>query len=537
MTPLRTSQGQIIGFEPLEPHESGKTVVLEFVQDCGLGNQLFEMAAAYGIAKKLGIPLRWAWKPSKKRKFELTSFGFAENPPPHHALVMSQMGQGNRKLLDMATRRVFASDDAYPAISCPFQDEQCFIEVADDVRGMFKLEPFPLKIPGGATPIGVQVRRGDYIGHPRLNVVTPDYFINAMDWMRERYAKPHFFIVSDDPYWCLHQFQTQLDVTVMPPQEPIDGLRTLASCEAHIISNSTFGWWGAWLGEDGPVVVPEMWHHKPGSYGNWNPVPDRWVPVSIKPKGAPASPYPIKVTTVIEQPAPAIPRAIVYPWHAGQAKWHELRYSLRSIEKHFADKECPIFILGTRRPDFLIDNPRVKYVGAWTYTMALTQGLQIAETVMWMNDDIVLLKDVGWDEVSVPRYVREVDPEAAVAAPVQEIPWREGCRRVLKALVAGGTGDLKLFSTHTPYVYEREKALEVLRRFGVHEKMPLELAYFNTHPQGATPIGQDRVHGLPLDGATYLNYTDRHLTPELKDDLRRRFPDFAPWELEVDFNG
>jgi hypothetical protein len=515
----------------------GKTLVLEFVQDCGLGNQLFEMAAAYGIAKKLGVPLRWVWKSSKKRRFGLTAFGFAENPPPRYALIMARMGQGSKKLRDLAIQRVSTSVDPYPAISCPFQAEECFSDYADDIRELFKLEPFELKVPAGATAIGMQVRRGDYIGHPRLNVVTPDYFRNAMEWMRERHPRCHFFVVSDDPQWCQRQFGPQLDVTVMPPQEPIEGLRTLASCEAHIISNSTFGWWGAWLGETGPVVVPEIWHHKPGSYGDWNPVPDRWHRVSVKPKGAQASHYPIKVTAVVEQPAPTIPRAIVYPWHAGQARWHELRYSLRSIEKHFADKECPIFILGTHRPDFLVDHPRVKYIGAWTYTMALTQGVQIAETVMWMNDDIVLLKDVGWEDVSVPRYVREIDPQVAVAAPEQEIPWREACRRVLKQLVAEGTKNLRLFSTHTPYVYERKKVMEVLRRFGVHEKMPLELAYFNTHPKEATPIGEDRVHGLPLDGATYLNYADRHLTTELRDELRRRFPDFASWELKIEFSG
>jgi Glycosyl transferase family 11 len=531
MTPLRNPQGQIIGFEPPTPHESGKTLVLEFVLDCGLGNQCFELAAAYGIAKTLGLPLRWAWKPSRKREFDLKAFGFAENPPPRYKLVMSRVGQGHRKFVDLAVKRVTESEDLFPAISCPFQDEQCFVDNADDIRELFQIEPFELKIPAGATAIGVQVRRGDYIGHKRLNVVTPDYFRNAMDWMRERHPRAHFFIVSDDPGWCKRQFETQLDVTVMPPQSAIDGLRTLASCDSHVISNSTFGWWGAWLGENGPVVVPEMWHHKPGSYGDWQPVPERWHRVSIGP-AKPSADSLVPGTRVKKTK-----RAIVYPWHASQAKWHELRYSLRSIEKHFEDKDCPIYILGTRRPEWMVEHPRVKYIGAWTYQLALSKGLEVADTVMWMNDDIVLLKDVGWKEVSVPRYVREIDIADAVTAPEQAIPWRESCRKVLVQLIKDGVTDLKLFSTHTPYVYDREKALEVLRRFGTAEKLPLELAYFNLHPEGATEIGGDRVHGLPLDRATYLNYADQHLTAGLKEELRRRFPDFAPWELKLAFNG
>ena len=530
MTPLRNSKNQIIGFDPPVPHESGKTVVLEFVQDAGLGNQCFEISAAYGIAKTLGLPLRWVWKPSRKREFGLTAFGFAENPPPRYALLMARVGQGHRKFVDLAIKRITESKDLFPAISCPFQAEECFSDYADDIRELFQLDPFELKIPAGATPIGVQVRRGDYVGHPRLNVVTPDYFRNAMDWMRERHPRAHFFVVSDDPGWCKRQFETRLDVTVMPPQAAIDGIRTLAACDAQIISNSTFGWWGAWLGEKGPVVVPEIWHHRPGSYGDWNPVPERWHKVSVKPRVAPA---PVKGSPG----ALGVPRAIVYPWHADQATWHELRYSLRSIEKHFTDKHCPIYILGTRKPDWLLDNARVKYFGAWSYHDALMRGLNLAETVMWMNDDIVLLKDVGWKDVSVPRYVREIDIADARAAPKQEIPWRESCRRVLLQLVKEGVEDLKLFSTHTPYVYEREKVLPVLQRFGGVEKLPLELAYFNLHPDGAKEIGDDRTHELPLNGATYLNHTDRHLTPELKDALRQRFPDFAPWELKLQFNG
>lgn len=533
----RTPDDLIYNVRPSEWPPSDKVVVQEFIQDAGLGNQLFEWAAGYGIAKRLGLPFRWIWRPSKKRDFGLTHFGIGEAPHVEYPLLVSRMGQGNIKLVREAERRILESKHRFCGISCPFQSEDCFIDVAEDIRKIFKLEPYPLEIPEGATPVGVQVRRGDYIGHPRLNVVTPDYFRNAMEWMRRYLSKPHFFIVSDDPAWCRKQFERLMDVTVMPPQEPVDGLRTLASCKAHVISNSTFGWWGAWLGESGPVVVPEIWHHKPGSYGDWNPVPDRWHRVSVKPPGEPSGATPIKARMVVEQGVPSIERAIVCPWHADQAKWHELRFSLRSIEKHFTDKTCPIFIMGTRRPDWLIENPRVKYLGAWSYRDALSRGMQTARTVMWMNDDIVLLKDVGWDEVSVPRYVRPIDAEAAVAAPEQTNPWRESCRRVLTQLVKEGVTDLKLYSTHTPYVFDRENVLEVFRRFGVWEKFPLELAYYNLFPEGSRDIGDDRVHELPLDGATYLNYTDRHLTEALKAELRRRFPDFAPWELRVAFNG
>jgi len=261
MTPRRNSHNQIEWFEHPSPEKPERTLVQMFVKDAGLGNQLMEFSGGYGIAKRLGMHFRWSWTPSKLRKFELAHWGFAETQHAGVPVVASRLGQGSLELVRKCEDAIKKSNFDMVGISCPFQAEECFADYADDIRELFQIEPFELKIPTGATPIGVQVRRGDYLGHPRLNVVTPDYFRNAMDWMRERHPRCQFFVVSDDPGWCKRQFETMLDVTVMPTQTTIEGLRTLSSCKAHCISNSTFGWWGAWFGENGPVVVPEIWHH------------------------------------------------------------------------------------------------------------------------------------------------------------------------------------------------------------------------------------------------------------------------------------
>lgn len=514
------------------PAKPERTLVQCFVQDCGLGNQMMEFAAGYGIAKRLGMHFRWSWNPSRLRTMELGHFGFAETRYPEVPVVAKKMGQGSSLLVKKAEKAILASKAPWVGISCPFQAEECFVEFADEIREFFRLEPFDLPNPPGTTPVGVQVRRGDYVKHPRLNVCTPQYFLDALEWMRANVENPHFIIVSDDHWYCEKLFRTQLDVTVMPPQDSIEGMRTLASCEAHIISNSTFGWWGAWLGEKGPVVVPEIWHHRPGSYGKWNPVPDRWkrIPVGVSTDPAPD---PIKVRTVIEHAAPDLDRAIVYPWHADGEKWQELRYSLRSVEKYFADKDCPILIFGTRRPGWLREgHPRIQYRGAWTYTEALSNGTQVADKVLWMNDDVVLLKPVTWEDCAVPRYIRPVGPEFLKNAETFNNPWREGCLRVLKQLHQMGHTDQKVYCTHTPYVYEREKALRVFREFGAWEKMPMELAYFHLFSEGSRPIGGDRTQSLPDDSALFLNYADRHLEDlGFKESLMALFPEKAGWEV------
>jgi hypothetical protein len=536
MIPQKNSAGLIEGFEHPSPNRPERTLVQMFVQDAGLGNQIFEIFAGLSMAKRLGMHFRWNWNPSKLREFGLGHWGLAETYDPEVPVVASKLGQGSRKLFEKIEKRVKESSHPQVGVSCPHQDEQCFIDHADEIRELFRLEPFDLPNPKGTTPVGVQVRRGDYVKHSRLNVTTPEYFLGALEWMRQNVERPHFIVVSDDPHYCRKLFERQFDVTVMPSQSAIEGLRTLASCKAHVVSNSTFGWWGAWLGETGPVVVPEHWHHQPGSYGDWNPVPDRWIklPTGEKPKGTPVE-IP-KPRVVIELPDPGVERAIVYPWHADSAKWHELRYSLRSIETFFEDKHCPIYIFGTRRPGFIKEShPRVQYRGAWSYSEALSNGVQVADKVLWMNDDICLLKPVSWADCEVPRYLREVGPEFLKHAETFNNPWRESCLRVLKQLADRGIKGQKVFSTHTPYVYERKKALQVFEEFGVWDKMPFELAFFHLFGENPQPIGDARTQELPGNGAMFLNYADRHLTTQFKTAMANRFPHFADWEVRSAF--
>jgi hypothetical protein len=515
-----------------------KVLVLQFVRDSGLGNRAFELAAGLSIARRLNLPMILNWKPTEKRAFGLEHFGIGILPFTEHPVVSAKLGQGNWSIWEKAANAVHASQHRFPAICHPFQAEECFTSwpgVADEIRELFKLDPLPLDVPAGKTPVAVQVRRGDYVGHPRLNVCTEGYYLNSMEWMRTKIPSSHFFIVSDDPEWCRKTFGKLPDVTVMPPQEAIDGLRTMVACEAHCISNSTFGWWGAWLGEKGPVVVPEIWHHKPGSYGDWKPAPDRWVRVPVtrhREGGIPAANL-----TGLRSQRIQYDRAIVYPWHHLKDKWGKaLYYSLRSLEQHFEDKDCPIYILGTGEPYRLLKNSRIKFLECWGYEAALMQGLAIAEKSLWMNDDILFLKDTSWADVEKPLHFGPVTPELRQNMIQNSNPWKQGYLRMLDLLAAEGVTEPFHYSTHTPYVFRRAEVMEVFEKFGVWSKMPLELAIFNMYPnKDSEPCGDQRTQKLPFGNARYLNHTDHLLTEDLKSAIESKFKNPASWEVKADF--
>jgi hypothetical protein len=534
MTPHRNAEGLVEWFEHPEP--TGKTMILQFVKDCGFGNQCFEISAAYGIAKRTGCHLRWTWEPSTLRKFELEPVGFAHTKHDDVPILAHKLGQGNAEIVLEIERRIRLTTLDRFVVSCPFQEEVCFRRDQTILKEFFRpnLPPLDLKVPKGSTPVGVQVRRTDYVGHGRLDVVTTHYFRNAMDWMRDNVDNPHFFIVSDDPTWCRHTFGKVRDVTVMPPQNSLEGLRTLIACEAHIISNSTFGWWGAWLGEQGPVVVPERWHNNPGSYGKWEIIPPRWQRVSVGGSSYHVTPRALEPHEYME---PLHERAVVIPWKQSDGVWSELRYCLRSIEKYFEDKECPIYVLGTIRPPwFLQDTGRVKFLPCPTYRQALVTGVQIAEKVVWFNDDVLLVNPTTWADCERTLYLRDVGGDFLEKADPQNNPWRAGCLHILKHVKRMGIKKLRVFSTHTPYVFHRKKAVATLEEFGCFEKFPMELAYFHLHANKKLGKCEDyRVQGPDFGDKLFLNFTDATLTADLKAAIEERFPEYAPWELRAKF--
>ncbi len=520
------------GFPPQD-----KVLVLQFVRDSGLGNRAFELAAGLSIARRLNLPMILNWKPTEKRAFGLEHFGIGILPFTEHPVVSAKLGQGNWSIWEKAANAVHASMHRFPAIVHPFQAEECFASwpgIADEIRELFKLDPLPLDVPAGKIPVAVQVRRGDYVGHSRLNVCTEGYYLNGMDWMRAKIPASHFFIVSDDPEWCRKTFGKLPDVTVMPPQEAIDGLRTMVACEAAVISNSTFGWWGAWLGERGPVVVPEIWHHKPGSYGDWKPAPDRWVRVPVtrhREGGIPAANL-----TGLRSQRIQYDRAILYPWHQMKDKWGKaLYYSLRSLEQHFEDKDCPIFILGTAEPHRLLKNSRIKFLECWGYEAALMQGLAIAEKSLWMNDDILFLKDTTWADVEKPLHFGPVTPELRQSMIQDPNPWKQGYLRMLDLLAAEGVTEPVHYSTHTPYVFRRAEVMEVFEKFGCWSKMAMEGFVFNLFPREGIPCNGHRTQTADFGDARYLNHTDKLLTDELKEAIEARWPNPAKFEVKAPF--
>ena len=69
------------------------------------------------------------------------------------------------------------------------------------------------------------------------------------------------FVFSDDIEWCKKQGIFNNCNFCDENSDEIYNLNMMASCVGHIIANSSFSWWGAWLStHNGKVVAPKAWY-------------------------------------------------------------------------------------------------------------------------------------------------------------------------------------------------------------------------------------------------------------------------------------
>lgn len=110
--------------------------------------------------------------------------------------------------------------------------------------------------------VAVHIRRGDYV---KLGMVVCDiaYYQRCMEKMSKIVDSPVFFVFSDDIDWVKENLSTDgyTVIFVNNNNGATDDMRLVYSCKHFIMSNSTFSWWGAYLGsaEDKKVIVPEIW--------------------------------------------------------------------------------------------------------------------------------------------------------------------------------------------------------------------------------------------------------------------------------------
>lgn len=230
--------------------------------------------------------------------------------------------------------------------------------------------------------------------------------------------------------------------------------------------------------------------------------------------------------------APRSERAVVWPWLSTAARWVELRYSIRSVQEHFADKGCPFYVLTDAPPAWKDEFPRVEWITMKGYKhsreMGLFQafelGMQIADSVLWMNDDIYLLRDQDWQDFDVALTEGDLTHKGPSLLRSGNV-WQQGLGGAVETLKLLGRNQVWRFATHTPYLFEREKSLEIFETFHLPYKGGWVTLYHNWHRTPHQPCGRTKVNRLPTYDpmARFLNHSAAMPDSATRADLIRRF--------------
>tara|TARA_R110002050_G_scaffold78025_2_gene166550 strand:- start:80 stop:2452 length:2373 start_codon:yes stop_codon:yes gene_type:complete len=243
----------------------------------GLGNMMFQIAAAYGLSKKHNLEV----------VSDLNHVGTLHSHPSTYKDNLFK----NLKILS-SPLNTFKNIKCEPIdfsfqpnleippgenikLSGELQSYKYFDHCKDEIIKMFK-NPNHKEKKGY---VSMHVRRGDYVNlseyHYNLNI---DYYKNAIDYFKGY----KFLVFSDDIEWCKENFKGN-NFTFIQNDNDFDDLYQMSECEHNIIANSTFSWWGAYLNSNKNkiVVYPNKWFGS--KYSSWTIMdlfPDNWVCLS-----------------------------------------------------------------------------------------------------------------------------------------------------------------------------------------------------------------------------------------------------------------
>jgi hypothetical protein len=281
----------------------------------GLGNQMFQYAAGRRLAHHHNTDLFLdvtGFASYALRKYELDIFRINATIAPSD--LLKHVSFSRKDAVRFGIRNLFTGESAVQYIkekspdfqeeilSLPdnvyldgyWQSEKYFAEIADIISQEFSIINPPSIINqqlmeeiDKCNSVSVHIRRGDYVTNPETRrihyVCDEDYYLRAIAKMMECVEYPSFFIFSDDPEWAQRHIIPDApvkDISHNPPNPSHEDLRLMMQCHHHIIANSSFSWWGAWLGKKpGQIVIaPTNWFAVE-MYSSKDKIPNHWLKI------------------------------------------------------------------------------------------------------------------------------------------------------------------------------------------------------------------------------------------------------------------
>ena len=284
----------------------------------GLGNQMFQYAAGRALADRWGCSLKLDlthFDQDPQRTYNLDGLNIraeiattdelrSVNRLSYNSVISKLLSLYPRKGRNVKRYRLFKErkfvfdetliDQRPPVYLAGYwQSERYFSDFAAAIRRDFSIN-FNLDSEArrhlesikNTSSISLHVRRGDYVTNPIAaryhGVCSLDYYLTAANYIAAQVSEPHFFVFSDDIKWVTDNLRLPYVTTFVNFDNkkhcPIVDMQLMKVCKHHVIANSSFSWWGAWLNpsQHKVVVAPKKWFNH-ASADTKDLLPYSWV--------------------------------------------------------------------------------------------------------------------------------------------------------------------------------------------------------------------------------------------------------------------
>ena len=282
----------------------------------GLGNQMFQYASGRALSLERGVPFKLDTQDFEgyalHNGFELDRIFEVQAPLAEESDIKSVLGwrahplfrrrlfrkqleilRGSRLFVDtqFSSWREIAEVPDHCYLMGNWQTEMYFKKHEETIRSDLSFKrPLVDKNRtvadqiGDSVAVSLHVRRGDIAANPASlafhGLCSLEYYKRAVDHITARVANPEFYIFSDDMPWVKE------NISISHPCHYIDhnkgsesynDMHLMSLCRHHIIANSSFSWWGAWLNpkEEKIVVAPALWFS--AEFDSSDIIPSNWV--------------------------------------------------------------------------------------------------------------------------------------------------------------------------------------------------------------------------------------------------------------------
>lgn len=285
----------------------------------GLGNQLFQYALGYALAKTYGqelvLDMDFYSEGANRKPLILQcqlSYSAEKGTSPYDSSIrafqhnkyfrqyykiLKKLGIGSFRYSCEIVPRYQEDVFTMPLKSVNYYDgywqsPKYFEAYAEDIRRQFVPKVLSVKamelreLLQNSSSVALHVRRGDYLSFPSdpgpedtMYLLGKSYFERAIERMNQLSPGVAIYCFSDDIPWCkkelvgpnIHYIERSYNLSDFVEWH------LMSLCKHQIVSNSTYSWWAAWLNSYSQKIVisPDRW------FGNHDIFPDSWIKIPL----------------------------------------------------------------------------------------------------------------------------------------------------------------------------------------------------------------------------------------------------------------